>query len=60
MFRFSTENLNRVFAKPENDFEGFRQMLKDFAAGKTIYDEDGNKVSKDAVNNKINAVVFDI
>ena len=60
MIRFSTENLSRVFAKPENDFEGFRQMLKDFAAGKAIYDEDGNKVSKDAVNAKINAVVFDI
>ena len=27
---FSTENLERVFSKPENDYEGFRKFLYDY------------------------------
>lgn len=60
MFRFSTDNLERVFSKPENDFEGFRKMMYDYTRGREIYDEDGNKVSKEEVNDKINSVCFDI
>ena len=59
-FTFSTENLERVFSKPENDYEGFRKFLFDYTHGKDVYDEDGNKVSKSAANDKINKVCFDI
>lgn len=55
-----SENLKRVFSKPENDYEGFKQLLYDYTHGKAIYDENGEKVSKDQVNTKINAVCLDI
>ena len=57
---FSTENLERVFSKPENDYEGFRKFLYDYTHGRDVYDEDGNKVSKAMANDKINRVCFDI
>lgn len=60
MMRFSTDNLERVFSKPENDYEGFKKMMYDYTHGREIYDEDGNKISKQAVNEKINSVCFDI
>lgn len=60
MLRFSTENLERVFSKPENDYNGFKQMMFDYTHGKEIFDEDGNKVSNQSVNRKINKVCFDI
>lgn len=55
-----SENLKRVFSKPENDFEGFKQMLYDYTHGKTIYDENGTVVTKEKVNEKINSVMRDI
>lgn len=55
-----TENLNRVFSKEGNDFDGFRQFLFDYTHGREVYDEDGNKVSKSVANEKINRVCFDI
>lgn len=60
MYRFSTDNLERVFSKPENDYEGFRTFLFDFTHGREVYDEDGNKVNARQANEKINKVVFDI
>ena len=35
---FSTENLERVFSKPENDYEGFRKFLYDYTHGREVYD----------------------
>ena len=58
MFKFSTENLERVFAKPENDYQGFKQMMFDYTHGKEVFDEDGNKVSNASINKKINKVCF--
>lgn len=60
MLVFSTDNLERVFSKPENDYEGFKQMLFDYTHGREIFDEDGAKVSNAQVNKKINNVCFDI
>lgn len=57
---FSTENLERVFSKPENDYEGFRQFLFDYTHGRTVYDENGEVVSASKANEKINKVCFDI
>ena len=57
---FSTENLERVFSKPENDYEGFRKFLYDYTHGREVYDEEGNKVTNAMANNKINRVCFDI
>lgn len=57
---FSTENLERVFSKPENDYEGFRKFLYDYTHGREVFDEDGNKVTKAMANDKINRVCFDI
>lgn len=57
---FSTENLSRVFAKPENDFEGFKQMLFDYTHGRDVYDAEGNKMTSANVNATINRVAFDI
>lgn len=57
---FSTDNLERVFAKPENDYEGFKQFLYDYTHGRDVFDEDGNKVTSAQANAKINAVCFDI
>lgn len=57
---FSTENLTRVFSKPENDYEGFKQFLFDYTHGREVYDEDGNKVTNAQANDKINKVCFDI
>lgn len=57
---YFTENLNRVFSKPENDFDGFQTMLYDYTHGRDVYDENGEKVSKQNVNAKINKVCFDI
>ena len=57
---FSTENLERVFSKPENDYDGFRKFLYDYTHGRDVYDEDGNKVTKAMANDKINRVCFDI
>lgn len=53
-------NLTRVFSKPENDYEGFKKFLYDYTHHKTIYDADGNIVTPDQANAKINAVCFDI
>lgn len=55
-----SENLKRVFSKPENDYEGFRKFLYDYTHGKDIYDENGEKVTKEQANAKINAVCLDI
>lgn len=55
-----SENLTRVFSKPENDYEGFKQLLADYTAHKTIYDADGNVVNSAKVNEKINNVCLDI
>ena len=44
MMGFSTDNLERVFSKPENDYEGFKKMMYDYTHGREIYDEDGNPV----------------
>lgn len=55
-----SENLTRVFSKPENDYEGFKQFLYDYTHHKAIYDADGNVVTPDQANAKINAVCFDI
>jgi hypothetical protein len=60
MLRFSTDNLERVFSKPENDYEGFKKMMYDYTHGRDIYDEEGKIVSKNSVNDKINSVCFDI
>lgn len=57
---FSTENLERVFSKPENDYEGFKKFLYDYTHGREVYDEDGNKVTNSMANDKINRVCFDI
>lgn len=57
---YFSENLKRVFSKPGNDYEGFKQFLFDYTHGKTVYDEDGNVVTKDQANAKINAVFLDI
>ena len=57
---FSTENLERVFSKPENDYEGFRKFLYDYTHGREVFDEDGNKVTNAMANDKINRVCFDI
>ena len=57
---FSTANLERVFSKPENDYEGFKQFLFDYTHGKEVYDEDGEKVTSAKANAKINKVCFDI
>lgn len=59
MLHFS-DNLKRVFSKPENDFEGFKKLFYDYTHGIAIYDEDGNVVPKNKVNEKINSVCFDI
>ena len=55
-----SDNLKRVFSKPENDFEGFKKLFYDYTHGITVYDENGNEVPKNAVNAKINSVCFDI
>lgn len=57
---FSTENLARVFSKPENDYEGFKQFLFDYTHGKTVYDEEGAVVTPAQACQKINSVCFDI
>ena len=57
---FSTENLERVFSKPENDYEGFSKFLYDYTHGREVFDEDGNKVTNAMANEKINRVCFDI
>ena len=55
-----SENLTRVFSKPENDYEGFKQFLADYTAHKKIYDADGNVVPSEQANKKINSVCLDI
>lgn len=55
-----SENLKRVFSKPENDYEGFRKFLYDYTHRNTIYDENGEVVTKEQANAKINAVCLDI
>lgn len=55
-----SENLTRVFSKPENDYEGFKQFLFDYTHGKTVYDENGEAVTPAQADAKINAVCFDI
>jgi hypothetical protein len=55
-----SENLIRVFSKPENDFEGFKSFLFDYTHGKAVYDEDGVVVTPAQANAKINSVCFDI
>lgn len=57
---FSTANLERVFAKPENDYAGFVSFLYDYTHGKEVFDEEGKLVSKAKANEKINKVCFDI
>ena len=57
---FSTDNLTRVFSKPENDYEGFQKFLYDYTHGREVFDEEGNVVSKAKANEKINKVMFDI
>ncbi|MFR3658983.1 MAG: hypothetical protein ACLTWK_12030 [Eisenbergiella sp.] len=59
MFNFS-ENLTRVFSKPENDYDGFRKMLFDYTHGFEVFDENGIRVPNHVINNKINSVCFDI
>ena len=60
VYKFSTDNLTRVFTKPENDYEGFQKFLYDYTHGRDVYDEDGNKVTNQMANDKINKVAFDI
>lgn len=60
MYKFSTDNLARVFSKPENDYEGFKKFLRDYVRGKEVFDADGNKVTRQMMNDKVNQVVFDI
>ena len=55
-----SDNLTRVFSKPENDYEGFKSFLYDYTHGIQIFDEDGNKVSSAQANEKINKVCLDI
>lgn len=57
---FSTDNLTRVFSKPENDYEGFQKFLYDYTHGREVYDENGKVVTKAKANEKINKVMFDI
>lgn len=57
---FSTENLERVFSKEGNDYEGFQKFLFDYTHGREVYDEDGEKVLSAKANEKINKVCFDI
>lgn len=57
---FFTENLDRVFSKPENDYDGFKKLFYDHTHGLEVFDENGNKVSRAKVNEKINKVCFDI
>ena len=59
MLHFS-DNLKRVFSKPENDFEGFKKLFFDYTNNVDIYDEDGAVVPRAKVNEKINSVCFDI
>lgn len=60
MKKFSTDNLVRVFSKPENDYEGFKSFMYDYTHGIAVYDEDGNAVTPAQADAKINAVFFDI
>lgn len=55
-----SENLRRVFSKPENDYDGFKKFLYDYTHGIAVYDENGNEVTKAQANEKINSVCLDI
>lgn len=56
---FSTEHLNRVFAE-EGKYEAYKNLMFDAASKADIYDEDGNVVPKNVVNDKIRKVVFEV
>jgi hypothetical protein len=55
-----SDNLLRVFSKPENDYEGFKKFVYDYTHGNAVFDENGDKVTSAQSNEKINAVCFDI
>lgn len=51
--------LQGIFETEEN-FEGFRNLSFDLAHGYEIFDEDGNKVSKEDANNRVRKYVFEV
>lgn len=63
MVRFSTENLNRVFAD-ENKYNDFKRLTYDLNHGNDIYeyDEDGNqkKISKHEANKAVRKIIMEV
>ena len=51
--------LQGIFETEEN-FEGFRNLSFDLAHCYEIFDEDGNKVSKEDANNRVRKYVFEV
>lgn len=58
------KNFNQIvldaFSANKTSYDEYQNLLMDFAEGRDIYDEDGNKVSKADANDKIMAVQFAI